>query len=50
MARNQVVMPGFAAFHIGIQADEEVAAETSGETVAHDQDTSNDDYVDGMSE
>ena len=50
MARNQVVMPGFAAFHIGIQADEEVATETSEETVAHDQDTSNDDYVDGMSE
>jgi hypothetical protein len=22
MARNQVVMPGFAAFHVGIQADD----------------------------
>jgi hypothetical protein len=22
MARNQIVMPGFAAFHIGIQTDE----------------------------
>lgn len=29
MALNQFVMPGFAAFHIGIQADEKVIAEQS---------------------
>jgi predicted deacylase len=50
MARNQVVMPGFAAFHIGIQAQEEVAPENESESLAHGEDTSNDDYVDGMSE
>jgi hypothetical protein len=50
MARNQVVMPGFAAFHIGIQADNEVTSDTTRESLAHDEDTSNDDYVDGMSE
>ncbi|MBT8078309.1 MAG: succinylglutamate desuccinylase/aspartoacylase family protein [Gammaproteobacteria bacterium] len=50
MARNQVVMPGFAAFHVGIQADDEVTSEATTDAVAHDQDTSNDDYVDGMSE
>jgi len=27
MARNQIVMPGFAAFHIGIQTDESPAEE-----------------------
>ena len=27
MARNQVVMPGFAAFHVGIQADDVAATE-----------------------
>ncbi len=49
MARNQVVMPGFAAFHVGIQTDEApvdeaidtAAGQASGESV---------DYVDGMSE
>ena len=45
MARNQVVMPGFAAFHVGIQADnviEEIAP------VAQKSGTGG--YVDGMSE
>ncbi|MDJ0748868.1 MAG: succinylglutamate desuccinylase/aspartoacylase family protein [Woeseiaceae bacterium] len=44
MARNQVVMPGFAAFHVGIQAD---VVEDS-EPVAKKSDTGG--YVDGMSE
>lgn len=47
MARNQVVMPGFAAFHIGIQTDHVVveAAETDLARKASDGG-----YVDGMSE
>ena len=50
MARNQVVMPGFAAFHIGIHADQapdEVVG--AAELIEADKNTS-DDYVDGMSE
>jgi hypothetical protein len=27
MARNQVVMPGFAAFHVGIETDENSASQ-----------------------
>jgi predicted deacylase len=47
MARNQVVMPGFAVFHVGIQTAEMRAVETEGnESLAHDSDA----YVDGMSE
>ncbi len=45
MARNQVVMPGFAAFHVGIQAD--VVVDDS-EPVAQKPGTGG--YVDGMSE
>ena len=51
MARNQVVMPGFAAFHIGIQtgnAPDIVNTET--DSVLHDEAGNNLDYVDGMSE
>ena len=49
MARNQVVMPGFAAFHIGIQTADRPAIETGGNNpVARD--PGSDDYVDGMSE
>ncbi|MEX0975955.1 MAG: succinylglutamate desuccinylase/aspartoacylase family protein [Woeseia sp.] len=54
MARNQVVMPGFAAFHVGIQAVDVSTADVTakepqktGETAAEDGD---EDYVDGMSE
>ena len=45
MARNQVVMPGFAAFHVGIQAvvEEETAPEPT-------QEPAHGGYVDGMSE
>ncbi len=49
MARNQVVMPGFATFHVGIQTAEAAATESEGsDPHAHDSDS--DDYVDGMSE
>ena len=53
MARNQVVMPGFAAFHVGITttqtpvADDEQQAEPA---VVHEEEDASDDYVDGMSE
>ena len=49
MARNQVVMPGFAAFHVGIETDEAPTEEADEPAVIHSKDSSND-YVDGMSE
>ncbi len=54
MARNQVVMPGFAAFHIGIQTDR-VGIETDSVTVEEpeidvNRNSSDGGYVDGMSE
>ncbi len=48
MARNQVVMPGFAAFHVGIETDE-APVEDVAQPEQLSQDSSND-YVDGMSE
>ena len=48
MARNQVVMPGFAAFHVGIQTDEAPVDEAPVIDVHDDKDSK--DYVDGMSE
>jgi len=36
MARNQVVMPGFAAFHVGIQTAEAPAEELSKDSIAED--------------
>jgi hypothetical protein len=48
MARNQVVMPGFAAFHVGIQTDEISATEEQEIDVAEK--TVDGGYVDGMSE
>ena len=56
MARNQVVMPGFAAFHVGIQTAETTAAEretpqdAQDESLKHESEQSNQDYIDGMSE
>jgi predicted deacylase len=65
MARNQVVMPGFAAFHVGIQAVDTSAVEVEtgaepdaaqeekddGETLAREEaEAGKGDYVDGMSE
>ena len=49
MARNQVVMPGFAAFHVGIATAEAPVDETE-PAVAKKGDGKSDDYVDGMSE
>ena len=49
MARNQVVMPGFAAFHVGIQTDEAPVEDTIDSSPSHEKDSSTD-YVDGMSE
>ncbi len=49
MARNQVVMPGFAVFHVGIQTAEGPAIESEGnDALAHE--SGSDDYVDGISE
>jgi predicted deacylase len=48
MARNQVVMPGFAAFHVGIQAD--VIQEEEAPLIDQEQKSSTGGYVDGMSE
>jgi hypothetical protein len=47
MARNQVVMPGFAAFHVGIETDEVSASEEEVDVVKKAVDGG---YVDGMSE
>jgi len=53
MARNQVVMPGFAAFHVGIattdtpvESDEQMVEPA----VVQEEKSASDDYVDGMSE
>ncbi|MDH5455005.1 MAG: succinylglutamate desuccinylase/aspartoacylase family protein [Gammaproteobacteria bacterium] len=48
LARNQVVMPGFAAFHVGIQAEEVMPDEADAPDFERDPDTGG--YVDGMSE
>jgi predicted deacylase len=50
MARNQVVMPGFAVFHVGIQTDEATVDGSDIDAVAMPPEGGNDDYVDGMSE
>jgi len=50
MARNQVVMPGFAAFHVGIQTDDTPTEPTDG-AIAKDAESQKDGaYVDGLSE
>jgi len=50
MARNQVVMPGFAAFHVGIQADDVEAIEGEQDPADLAQESRTGGYVDGMSE
>ncbi len=56
MARNQVVMPGFAAFHVGIQTAETSAREQpptrepENAALEHATETSERDYLDAMSE
>ncbi|MCP4333801.1 MAG: succinylglutamate desuccinylase/aspartoacylase family protein [Gammaproteobacteria bacterium] len=47
LARNQVVMPGFAAFHVGIQADYVIVEEETIDVAKH---SITGGYVDGMSE
>ena len=47
MARNQVVMPGFAAFHVGIEADTPAIEETPVDIADK---SAIGGYVDGMSE
>jgi len=49
MARNQVVMPGFAAFHVGIQTDD-APLDESNDFIDSEARSDSDDYVDGMSE
>jgi predicted deacylase len=48
LARNQVVMPGFAAFHVGIQADDVIMEAEAADVAAQKPITGG--YVDGMSE
>ena len=48
MARNQVVMPGFAAFHVGIQADDFSQDDVS--PIDGTRRSDHGGYVDGMSE
>ncbi|MDX1516424.1 MAG: succinylglutamate desuccinylase/aspartoacylase family protein [Woeseiaceae bacterium] len=55
MARNQVVMPGFAAFHVGIQTDEApVDVETSADDgialESNEAPSTDGAYIDGISE
>jgi predicted deacylase len=50
MARNQVVMPGFAVFHVGIQTDEAPVEASADGAASFPTEGENDDYVDGMSE
>ena len=50
MARNQVVMPGFAAFHVGIEAEDVEVIQEEQEPSDLAQKLSTGGYVDGMSE
>ena len=50
MARNQVVMPGFAAFHVGIQTEDAPAEVADDAVMGEAADYDSDDYVYGMSE
>ena len=49
MARNQVVMPGFAAFHVGIQTAEAPTDDMTSDPAMHDT-AGADDHNSGMSE
>ena len=53
MARNQVVMPGFAAFHVGIQTDEAPVGFSDSDAVDYESESENgegDAYGDSISE
>ncbi len=49
LARNQVVMPGFAAFHVGIETDEILTSQEQPEPAPNPKPATGG-YVDGMSE
>ncbi len=49
MARNQVVMPGFAAFHVGIQTAD-TPIEVADDAILSQKKSENGDYIDDMSE
>jgi hypothetical protein len=36
MAKNQIVMPGFAAFHVGIQTAEAPTGDSDDDNVTHE--------------
>lgn len=50
MARNQVVMPGFAAFHVGIQTDQAPVDSATDKSVARETLDEDSAYIDGISE
>jgi uncharacterized protein len=51
MARNQVVMPGFAAFHVGIETEQAAPIkDPERDPLAHDEVDPGDGYTDGISE
>jgi len=50
MAKNQVVMPGFAVFHVGIQTDETPVEFSDIDATGVNAEDETADYVDGMSE
>ncbi len=50
MERNQVVMPGIAAFHVGIQTSEAPVGFSHNDLIDLATEDESDDYVDGMSE
>jgi hypothetical protein len=50
MARNQVVMPGYAAFHVGIQTREAPVELSDNDLAGLPSGEESDAYVDGMSE
>jgi len=51
MAKNQVVMPGFATFHVGIETEETPAdAAATSDSLAHDEETDENVYPDNVSD
>jgi len=51
MAKNQVVMPGFATFHVGIETEEAPAdSAATSDSLAHDEQTDENVYPDNVSD
>jgi len=51
MAKNQVVMPGFATFHVGIETEEAPAdSAATSDSLAHDEETDENVYPDNVSD